>query len=70
VLQISTLLIKARMTRQETIYVAIVDDDESSCRSFSRLMRASTLSDIVPSAEAFLEDRNIAIRLSGCSTSN
>jgi len=38
-------------------YVAIVDDDESLCRSFGRLLRASGMQPIAYlSAEAFLAD--------------
>ena len=38
-------------------YVAIVDDDESLCRSFSRLLRAAGFQPVTyHSAEAFLED--------------
>ena len=40
------------------IYVAVVDDDESLCRSFARLLRAAGLQPITyASAEALLEDR-------------
>lgn len=40
-------------------YVAVVDDDESVCRSFSRLLRmAGYLPVEFLSAEAFLADRN------------
>jgi FixJ family two-component response regulator len=39
------------------IYVAVVDDDESTCRSFGRLLRAVGFQPIpYPSAEAFLGD--------------
>ena len=39
------------------IYVAVVDDDESLCRSLGRLLRASGMQPITyPSAEAFLAD--------------
>ncbi len=39
------------------IYVAVVDDDESTCRSFARLLRAAGFQPIpYPSAEAFLSD--------------
>jgi len=39
------------------IYVAIVDDDESVCRSFGRLLRAAGLQPIsYASAESFLAD--------------
>ena len=38
-------------------HVAVVDDDESLCRSMSRLLRASSLRPVVyGSAEAFLAD--------------
>ena len=40
-----------------TIYIAVIDDDESLCRSMSRLLRAAHLQPITyPSAEAFLGD--------------
>jgi FixJ family two-component response regulator len=40
-----------------TIYVAVVDDDQSLCRSFSRLLRAAGFQPVTyVSAEAFLED--------------
>jgi len=39
------------------IYVAVVDDDQSVCRSFARLLRASGMQAITyESAEAFLAD--------------
>jgi FixJ family two-component response regulator len=39
------------------IYIAIVDDDESVCRSFGRLLRAAGFQPITyPSAESFLTD--------------
>jgi len=39
------------------IYVAVVDDDESLCRSFSRLLRTAGFQTVTyASAEAFLED--------------
>ena len=39
------------------IYVAVVDDDESVCRSFGRLLRAAGLQPITyESAESFLAD--------------
>jgi len=38
-------------------YVAVVDDDESVCRSFARLLRASGIQAVTySSAEAFLAD--------------
>ncbi len=42
---------------QTPIYVAVVDDDESVCRSFGRLLRAAGLQPITyESAESFLAD--------------
>ena len=47
------------MSRTQNIYVAVVDDDESICASFSRLLRAAQFQAITyASAEAFLADRN------------
>jgi len=41
-----------------TTYVAVVDDDESVCRSFARLLRAAGMHAITyDSAESFLADR-------------
>ena len=46
------------MSGSSTIYVALVDDDESVCRSFGRLLRAAGMQLITyPSAEAYLDDR-------------
>jgi FixJ family two-component response regulator len=40
-----------------TIYIAVIDDDESLCRSMSRLLRAAHFQPVTyPSAEAFLAD--------------
>ena len=40
-----------------TIYIAVIDDDESLCLSMSRLLRAAHFQPITyPSAEAFLTD--------------
>ena len=40
-----------------TIYIAVIDDDESLCRSMSRLLRAAHLQPITySSAETFLAD--------------
>jgi len=45
------------MSNSQNIYVAVVDDDESVCRSLSRLLRAAHLQPITySSAEAFLAD--------------
>jgi FixJ family two-component response regulator len=47
------------MNSTQNIYIALVDDDESVCRSLSRLLRAAHFQPIAyPSAEAFLADRN------------
>jgi FixJ family two-component response regulator len=41
----------------DIIYVAVVDDDESMCRSFGRLLRTAGFQPITyTSAETFLED--------------
>jgi FixJ family two-component response regulator len=45
------------MSKTTLIYVAVVDDDENLCRSFSRLLRAGDIQPInYASAEAFLAD--------------
>jgi FixJ family two-component response regulator len=45
------------MSKATPIYVAVVDDDESVCRSFGRLLRAAGLQPITyASAESFLAD--------------
>ena len=45
------------MGTTRNIYVAVVDDDESICRSFGRLLRAAGFQAIsYPSAEAFVGD--------------
>jgi FixJ family two-component response regulator len=45
------------MSNITPIYVAVVDDDESVCRSFGRLLRAAGLQPITyTSAESFLAD--------------
>lgn len=45
------------MSSTKQIYVAVIDDDEKLCQSFSRLLRAAGLQPITyPSAEAFLAD--------------
>ena len=46
------------MSSSRKIYIAVVDDDESACRSLSRLLRAADFNAVTyPSAEAFLWDR-------------
>lgn len=45
------------MSTPSKIYVAVVDDDDSLCRSLARLLRAAQFQPITyPSAEAFLAD--------------
>jgi FixJ family two-component response regulator len=45
------------MSSTTPIYVSIVDDDESTCRSLGRLLRAAGIQPITyASAEAFLAD--------------
>lgn len=45
------------MSRATPIYVAVVDDDESLCRSLGRLLRAAGIQSVTyASAEAFLAD--------------
>ena len=45
------------MQHPQTIYVGIIDNDESVCRSLGRLLRADQLQPITyPAAEAFLAD--------------
>ena len=47
------------MSSLRTIYIAVIDDDESTCRSMGRLLRAAHLQPVTyPSAEAFLTDTN------------
>ena len=46
-----------RGTGRDITYVAVVDDDESVCRSFGRLLRTAGFQPVTyPSAEALLED--------------
>ncbi len=46
-----------QMTASRLLSVAVVDDDESQCRSLARLLRASGMTVMTyPSAEAFLDD--------------
>jgi FixJ family two-component response regulator len=48
---------QGRCTGSDIIYVAVVDDDESICRSFSRLLRVAGFQAVsYASAEALLED--------------
>jgi FixJ family two-component response regulator len=45
------------MSISPNIYVAVIDDDDSICKSVSRFLRAAHLNPITyPSAEAFLAD--------------
>ena len=45
------------MSSTSTTYVAVVDDDQSVCRSFARLLRSAGIQPITySSAEAFLAD--------------
>ena len=45
------------MSGTQDVHVAVVDDDESLCRSWSRLLRAAHFRPMTyPSAEAFLAD--------------
>jgi FixJ family two-component response regulator len=45
------------MSSHRNIYIAVIDDDESLCRSMSRLLRAAHLQPITySSAETFLAD--------------
>jgi FixJ family two-component response regulator len=45
------------MSSNSPTYVAVVDDDQSVCRSFARLLRAAGIQPITySSAEAFLAD--------------
>jgi FixJ family two-component response regulator len=46
------------MSKSTPIYVAVVDDDESVCRSLGRVLRAAGLQPITyHSAESFLSDK-------------
>jgi FixJ family two-component response regulator len=48
---------QSRSASNNIIYVAVVDDDESLCRSFSRLLRTSGFQAVTyTSAEALLQD--------------
>ncbi|MGB8785310.1 MAG: response regulator transcription factor [Terriglobales bacterium] len=47
------------MSKITRIYVAVVDDDESACRSLGRLLRAGGFqATTYDSAESFLADKN------------
>jgi FixJ family two-component response regulator len=47
------------MSKLQNIYIAVVDDDESLCRSLGRLLRAAHLHPVTySSAEALLADTN------------
>ena len=47
----------AKMSTTETLYVAVVDDDENFCRALGRLLRAAGMQPVTyVSAEAFLAD--------------
>ncbi len=53
------VLIRVEMSKINRIYVAVVDDDESVCRSLGRLLQAAGFQPIAyASAELFLADRN------------
>jgi CheY-like chemotaxis protein len=53
-----TGLDRRKMSTTEPLYVAVVDDDESFCRSLGRLLRAAGMQLITySSAEAFLADK-------------
>jgi FixJ family two-component response regulator len=50
-------MLPPHMSSAEIIYVAIVDDDESICRSLSRLLQTVGFRPVCyPSAQAFLDD--------------
>jgi FixJ family two-component response regulator len=51
------MLLNEMSMNSQKLYIAVVDDDESVCRSFSRLLRAAHFQPITySSAEAFLAD--------------
>ena len=53
------MLIEVPIITITPIYVAVVDDDESACRSLGRLLRAAGLQPITyASGESFLADKN------------
>jgi FixJ family two-component response regulator len=48
---------KPKLSTLRKIYIAVVEDDESVCRSFARLLRAASFEPVTyPSGEAFLGD--------------
>src|SRR5688500_7158312 len=59
------------MSRSHNIYVAVVDDDESVCRSLSRLLRAVVISaDPLAFVVAFQADTKHRRLIVWCSASN
>ena len=53
------MLSRVEVSEINRIYVAVVDDDESACRSLGRLLRAGGFQPITySSAESFLADKN------------
>jgi FixJ family two-component response regulator len=53
------VLIEVQMSKITRTYVAVVDDDESVCRSLGRLLQAAGFQPIsYASAELFLADKN------------
>ena len=56
-LSLADIIRLVKMSNTVTLYVAVVDDDESFCRSLGRLLRAAGMQPITyASAEAFLAD--------------
>ncbi len=54
---VADIILLIAMSETVTLYVAVVDDDESFCRSLGRLIRAAGMQPITyASAEAFLAD--------------
>jgi FixJ family two-component response regulator len=53
------VLIRVQMSKTNPIYIAVVDDEESACKSLARLLRAAGFQPVTyASAESFLADRN------------
>jgi DNA-binding NtrC family response regulator len=51
------------MSSSRNIYVAVIDDDESICRSLSRFLRAAHFDPITyPSASASASERSLTMR--------